>query len=174
MSSFQQTALILSRTLIGWHFAYEGYYKLMLPGWNAAGQPVDAWSAAGYLRSATGPLAPVLHALAASARAMSAVDIIVPIALLLVGISLMLGLFTELGCIGAMTFLTLFYLSSIPTGGTPQPGAEGTYLLVNKNLVELGAVLVVFAFRTGRIAGLDLLWRQRPAVAAPSPPRAAV
>ena len=45
--------------------------------------------------------------------------------------------------------LTLFYLSAIPTTGAPQPGAEGAYLIVSKNLIELAAVLVVFAFRTG-------------------------
>jgi hypothetical protein len=46
-----------------------------------------------------------------------------------------------------------------------QPGSEGAYLLVSKNLVEAAAVLLVFSFRTGRIAGLDLLLagRRRPA-----------
>jgi len=39
----------------------------------------------------------------------------------------------------------------------PQSGAEGAYLLVNKNLIELAAVLAILAFRTGRIAGLDTL-----------------
>jgi thiosulfate dehydrogenase [quinone] large subunit len=37
----------------------------------------------------------------------------------------------------------------------PQTGAEGAYLLVNKNLIELFAVLTVMAFRTGALAGLD-------------------
>jgi hypothetical protein len=31
-------------------------------------------------------------------------------------------------------------------------------LIVNKNLIEAAAVLVLLAFRTGRIAGLDLYW----------------
>jgi hypothetical protein len=47
-----------------------------------------------------------------------------------------------------------------PSGdGTPRQrrGAEGNYLLVNKNLIEAAAVAVVLVFRTGRIAGLDLL-----------------
>jgi thiosulfate dehydrogenase [quinone] large subunit len=174
MTAFQQLTLVLSRTLIGWHFAYEGYYKLMLPGWTATGQPVTAWSAAGYLEAATGPLAPALHALAANARAMAAVDVIVPAALLLVGLSLLLGLFTQIGCLGAMAFLALFYLSAIPTAGMPQPNAEGAYLFVNKNLVELAAVLVIFAFRTGRIAGLDLLLGRRPRVASGAPGQARV
>ena len=161
--SLQGFALVALRTLIGWHFLYEGIYKLTLPGWSRAGVPMTAWSAAGYLNAATGPLAPWFHALAQSS-ALPIVDRIVPIGLTLVGLSLVAGLFTQVGCAGAMGFLTLFYLSAIPTSGAPQPGAEGAYLIVSKNLIELAAVLVVFTCHTSRIAGLDLLFRRRAAV----------
>jgi hypothetical protein len=57
--------------------------------------------------------------------------------------------------------LALFYLVAIPLDGVPRPGAEGTYLLVNKTLVELAAAVVLLTSRTETIAGLDLL-RQRP------------
>ena len=156
LSRFQSTALVLLRTLIGWHFLYEGYYKLVLPGWTRVGDPVAAWSSAGYLRNATGPLGVMFHAIA-DTRALAVVDLLVPIGLLLVGLALVTGLFTQSGCIGALMFLIVFYLSAVPTTGAPQAGAEGTYLIVNKNLVEMGAVLVVLAFRTGRVAGLDLM-----------------
>jgi thiosulfate dehydrogenase [quinone] large subunit len=86
--------------------------------------------------------------------------------LLLVGLSLMLGLFTRLGCIGAMILLATFYLLAIPTHGSPQPGNEGTYLIVNKNLIEFAAVGVLAAFRTGKIAGIDMLLGRRPRAAA--------
>jgi thiosulfate dehydrogenase [quinone] large subunit len=155
LSGVQQVCLIALRTVIGWHFAYEGFYKLMLPGWTRAGERVAAFSAAGYLKGATGPLAPFFHSLASNASAMHAIDLIVPIGLLLVGLSLMLGLFTQLGCVGALGFLAMFYLSQPPLSGMPQPGAEGAYLFVNKNLIELAAVFAILAFRTGRIAGLD-------------------
>jgi thiosulfate dehydrogenase (quinone) large subunit len=157
LSSFQRFTLVALRMLIGWHFLYEGFYKLMLPGWSRAGQPLAAWSAAGYLKAASGPLAPVLHAMAQSTRMMSAVDVIVPLGLLLVGLSLIAGLFTQAGCTGAALLLLIFYLSAIPTTGLPQPNTEGSYLLVNKNLIELAAVLVIASFRTGQIAGLDIL-----------------
>jgi thiosulfate dehydrogenase (quinone) large subunit len=158
LSSFQRFTLILARTLVGWHFAYEGYYKLMLPGWSRTGEPMKSWSAAAYLQAASGPLAPLMHALA-QPRALAVVDVLVPVGLLLVGLSLMTGLFTQAGCAGAAAFLTLFYLSMIPLSGAPQPGAEGTYLIVNKTLIELAIVLVIAAFRTGRIAGIDVLRR---------------
>jgi thiosulfate dehydrogenase [quinone] large subunit len=157
MKSF---SLVLLRTLIGWHFAYEGYYKLVLPGWARSGGLIAPFSAEGYLRAATGPLAGVFHAMAANPALVRATDVAVPIALLLVGLSLMLGLFTQAGCAGAILFLALFFVSQPPLSGLPQAGAEGAYLLVNKNLIELAAVVAIMAFRTGAIAGLD---RLRPA-----------
>jgi thiosulfate dehydrogenase [quinone] large subunit len=154
MKSF---ALIALRTLIGWHFAYEGFYKLMQPGWARTGGLLAPFSAAGYLKGATGPFAGLFHWMAACPTIVQATDLAVPIGLLLVGLSLMLGFLTQLGCLGAMAFLALFYLSQPPLSGMPQPGAEGSYLFVNKNLIELAAVMTVMAFRTGGIAGLDRL-----------------
>jgi thiosulfate dehydrogenase (quinone) large subunit len=151
-------ALVMLRTLIGWHFLYEGYYKLASPAWTRAGAPVGAWSAAGYLKAATGPLAGAFHALGQSAMA-GWIDHLVPVGLALVGLSLILGLFTQVGLCGALAFLTLFYLSAIPTEGVPKPWNEGTYLLVSKNLIEWAAVVVLIACRTGELAGLDVLRR---------------
>jgi uncharacterized membrane protein YphA (DoxX/SURF4 family) len=79
---------------------------------------------------------------------------------------LSLGLFTRAGCAGGFLLLILFYKNR--SSRHHQPGAEGAYLLVNKTLIEAGAVLVLLAFDTGRIAGLDLL-RARPQ---PPPERA--
>jgi thiosulfate dehydrogenase (quinone) large subunit len=158
LSSFQQVSLIVLRTLIGWHFAYEGFFKLWRPAWTRDGALLDAWSSAGYLRAATGPFAGLFHRLAASSW-LPTIDHVVSIALLLVGLSLLLGLFTEAGCVGALLLLALFYLAQIPTHGLHETGNEGAYLFVNKNLVEAAAVMTLLAFGTGRIAGLDVLRR---------------
>ena len=156
LSSAQQVALVALRTIIGWHFLYEGYYKLMLPAWSTEGVPLAPWSSAGYLRGASGPLAGLFQHLI-NAGWLGWIDTSVKIGLLLVGLSLTVGLFTKAGCWGALFFLTLFYLLSIPLTGTPQPGNEGTYLVVNKTLIEGAAVCVLLVFNTGAIAGLDLL-----------------
>jgi thiosulfate dehydrogenase [quinone] large subunit len=156
LTSFQQVALVVLRTLVGWHFLYEGLYKLWGPAWSRAGAPLAHWSSAGYLRGASGPLAGVFHAVAGSPL-LPYVDRVMPLALAAVGLLLMLGLFTRAACIGGLCLLGLFYVSAIPTAGVLQPGAEGAYLLVNKNLIEAAAVAVVLAFHTGRIAGLDRL-----------------
>jgi thiosulfate dehydrogenase [quinone] large subunit len=149
----QQIALVVLRTLIGWHFLFEGYTKLLQPAWGRAGAPLAAWSSAGYLKAATGPFANAFHALGSSSW-IGTIDLIVAAALVAIGLSLMLGLFTQAGCAGAIALLAMFYLSAIPLG-LPEARSEGTYLLVNKNLIELAAVIVISAFRTGRLAGLD-------------------
>lgn len=156
LSNAQQTTLVVLRTLIGWHFLYEGYTKLLHPAWGQNGVPLQQWSSAAYLKAATGPLAPVFH-WAGAASWLGSLDLVVAIGLAAAGVSLMLGFFTQLGCAGAIALLGMFYVSAIPTGWSAT-GAEGTYLLVNKNLIELCAVVVLFAFRTGSIAGLDRLW----------------
>jgi thiosulfate dehydrogenase [quinone] large subunit len=156
LSRLQQVGLIVLRTLVGWHFLYEGYYKAILPAWSRDGSLLGRWSSAGYLRAATGPFESIFHRLA-GAPWLDKVDLLIVAALVLVGLSLLLGLFTQPGCVGAMLLLALFYFSNMPLEGVSQAGAEGAYLIVNKNLIEAAAVLVLFGFRTGRIAGLDLL-----------------
>jgi len=159
LSSLQQFALVALRTVIGWHFLYEAYYKITSPAWSPAG-PLTPWSSAGYLKGASGPLAIIFSKLVDHGLT-PWIDRSVKIALLLIGISLVLGLFTRVGAVGALFFLSLFYLLYVPTVGVPQPNAEGTYLIVNKTLIEAIAVLVLLVFNTGRIAGLDLLLHRK-------------
>ena len=159
LSGPRQAALVILRTLIGWHFLYEGYYKLMLPAWSADGKPLPPWTSAGYLKAASGPLARVFQWML-NAGHVGWIDNAVKFGLLLIGLSLVLGLFTRVGCWGALFLLALFYALAIPTAGAPQPGNEGTYLIVNKTLIEGAAVCVLLAFNTGSIAGLDMLLRR--------------
>jgi thiosulfate dehydrogenase [quinone] large subunit len=158
----QQVALVLLRTLVGWHFLYEGLVKLWSPGWSAAGTPLPAWTAASYLKASTGPLAPLFQSLGASGL-LSWLDTLIPLALVSIGLGLTVGLFTRLAALGALSLLLCFYLAQVPTAGVPQPGAEGAYLLVSKTLIEAAAVFVLVVFRTEEMAGLDL-WRRRPAL----------
>jgi thiosulfate dehydrogenase [quinone] large subunit len=167
LSYAQQVSLVLLRTLVGWHFLYEGFVKLWLPGWSREGVPLAGWSSVGYLKSATGPFASFFHALAGSSL-LPLLDRAIPIALVLVGLSLLVGFRARLGAFCALGLLALFYAAHIPTAGVQQAGAEGAYLVVNKTLVEAGAVLVLLAFPTERLAGLDLL-RARPTPVVPVP-----
>ena len=157
---WQQIALVVLRTVIGWHFLYEAYYKLWSPAWGPTGTPLPRWTSAGYLKGASGPLAGLFQRMV-DAGWTTWIDRSVKIALLLIGLSLILGLFTRIGAIAALFFLSLFYLLYLPLTGVPQPGNEGTYLIVNKTLIEAAAVFVLIVFDTGAIAGLDLLLRRR-------------
>jgi len=160
LSGAQQFALVTLRTLIGWHFLYEAYYKITAPAWSPAGGPLARWTSEGYLKGASGPLAGLFQRLIAGGWT-TWMDRTVKVALLLIGLSLLLGLFTRIGAWAALFFLGLFYLLYVPTMGVPQPNAEGTYLIVNKTLIEAAAVVVLLVFNTGRIAGLDLLLSRR-------------
>ncbi len=78
--------------------------------------------------------------------------------LALVGLCLMLGLFTPLAALAAAAYLMMFYLSMPPWPGLPVgKGAEGHYLYVNKNLIEFFACLVLATTPNGHWLGLDAL-----------------
>ena len=156
----QSIALIVLRTLIGWHFLYEAYFKIMSPAWTRGGAPLTPWTSAGYLQGSSGPLAGIFHRLVNAGWTVW-LDRGVKVALLVIGLSLILGLFTRVGLWLALAMLSLFYLLYVPTLGIPQPNNEGTYLIVNKTLIEAAAVVVLLMFDTGRIAGLDFFLRRR-------------
>jgi len=156
LSRNQQITLVVLRTLIGWHFLYEGFTKVLTPAWSRVGAPIGRFTFVGYLRGSSGPFSDVFRSLADSSL-LPWLDLVVAWGLVLIGLGLMLGLFTQLACASALALLALFYLSALPLSGVRDAGVEGAYLLVNKNLIEAAAVAVVLVFRTDRIAGLDLL-----------------
>jgi uncharacterized membrane protein YphA (DoxX/SURF4 family) len=74
------------------------------------------------------------------------------------GACLILGLLTPLAALYAAGFLALIYLSVPPWPGLPaSPIAEGNYWIVNKNLVEMLACLVLASTPSGLWLGIDAL-----------------
>ena len=146
-SRWQVFFMTCLRVLIGWHFLYEGIAKVADSG----------WSAAGYLQAATGPFAGLFGAIAGVHWMITLINIIMTYGLILIGLSLMLGLYTKIGTIGAAVFLFLFYISNPPLVGVKFMAGEGNYLIVNKNLVELAAVMVLLVFPVCSRWGLDRL-----------------
>jgi thiosulfate dehydrogenase (quinone) large subunit len=154
-------AITVLRVLVGWHFLYEGLSKLTAP----------AFTAAGYLKQAKGPLAGAFHSLAASPDLLANANLITMWGLTLVGALLILGLFTRLASLAGIAFVLMFYLAAPPwIGYFYAIPTEGSYLIVNKNLVEVAALAVIFFTGSGRFAGLDRilsgLFRRRPRLAA--------
>lgn len=77
-----------------------------------------------------------------------------------VGTCLILGLFTRCACLGGALFLLSVYAFMPALPWLPvSPRAEGHYFFVNKNLVEMLALLALATTPSGRWAGLDGLLR---------------
>lgn len=159
-SNFQVTALVALRILIGWHFFYEGLAKLLNPYWTSAGYLAEAqWWFQGWFLS-----------LAANPSALAVADFLNAWGLVLIGVGLMLGCLTRIATITGIVLLLLYYIAAPPfVGYVYSMPAEGSYLIVNKVLIEAAALFVLLAFPTGRIVGLDRLifWKSDPEYKAP-------
>jgi uncharacterized membrane protein YphA (DoxX/SURF4 family) len=150
--TLRQFPLALLRIVVGWHFLYEGLTKLLNPGWTSAG----------YLKSSTGLFAGFFQWLASQEELIGLVDILNVWGLLAIGLALMLGVFVRPAAAGGMVLLASYYLAYPPLFSPGAGGvAEGNYLIVNKNLVELCALCVVAAFPAMRW-GLGILLGSSP------------
>jgi uncharacterized membrane protein YphA (DoxX/SURF4 family) len=159
-SLYRQIPLALLRILVGWHFLYEGWTKLIYP----------AWTSGGYLKSSTGPFASFFQWLASSEGVVRVVDQLNIWGLLLIGLALMLGLWIRPAALCGMALLGLYYLAAPPLFAPAFTDAtEGSYLIVNKNLVELFALAVVVAFPAIAFGLGALFSTRKKRVAAPDP-----
>lgn len=142
----QWWVLTLLRIAIGWHFLYEGVVKLLTPGWTAQE----------YLLSSRWVLSDAFRWMASNPGVMRLVDLANIWGLTLVGVCLILGLFTRVSCLLGMGLLLLYYAAYPPFFGSDFGIVrEGAYLIVDKNLVEAVALLALAFFPTGMFAGLD-------------------
>lgn len=155
-NTLRATLLALLRIAVGWHFLYEGVAKLLTP----------QWSAAGYLDSSRWIFASFFHWIAATPQLLKGANFINIWALGLVGLALILGAFTRAAGIVGMALLLLYWLANPPLVGTGMNiPAEGSYLIVDKNVVEFFGLALLTAFSAGQSFGLDALIfrRQGPA-----------
>ena len=145
-SRLQMIALVILRVMIGWHFLYEGVAKLLKPN----------WSAAGYLLQSRGVFSGVFRWMAADPNVLSTINLLNMWGLALIGLGLILGCFTRLASVSGMLMIFLFYICNPPfIGYFYSIPMEGNYLIVNKNLVELAALLVILVTPSGRSLGVD-------------------
>jgi thiosulfate dehydrogenase [quinone] large subunit len=154
-SNWQLITLVTLRVLIGWHFLYEGLVKVVNPDWSSIGYLLDSkWIFAGFF-----------HSLATKPGMLAVVDFMNVWGLILVGLGLILGCLTRVATIGGIVLLAFYYLSHPPLLNLEYvlPG-EGNYLVVNKTLIELVALWVLFMFPTGTEIGIDsMIFRSRNA-----------
>ena len=120
--------------VIGWHLLYEGIIKIIDP----------TWSAAGYLNNSTGFLSGFFQALADSPTAMAWVDMLNIAGLTVIGFLLITGILTRPAAIAGAVLVAFYYLAQPPWAATNVGYAsEGHYLIVNKNLIEIFALILI-------------------------------
>lgn len=158
-STLQTGALVTLRMLVGWHFLYEGLAKLANPYWTSAG----------YLDGAQWWFAAPFRWAAASPTAVTIIDYVNVWGLTAIGLGLMLGLLTRWATVAGILVLLLYYVAAPPFVGLEYAmPTEGSYLVVNKVLIEAAALFVLLVFPTGTVIGLDRLLARRAADATPA------
>lgn len=148
LNTSQRRAIILLRIFIGWHFLYEGVIKLFNPNWTAKY----------YLLSSEGFAKPFYTWLTGDGM-IGIIDFLNVAALVLVGLTLVLGIFERLGAVVGIGLLLLYYFAHPAFPGLAQTGTEGSYFLVNKNLIEAAALYLIFYCPTGQYFGLSGLMK---------------
>jgi len=149
-SRSQMTSLVLLRLLVGWHFLYEGVVKLFNPYWTAKA----------FLLTSEGVLRPMFLWLAEEPmiNAVNAMNIALLIG---VGAALMLGTLTRIAAAAGIVLLLMYYLAHPPFDGMGM--GPGSFWIVNYNLIEIAALLLVIFFPTSRYFGLDVLFERTKA-----------
>ena len=156
----QLTALVALRMLVGWHFLYEGVAKVSNP----------MWTSAGYLQESQGWFSGLFQGLAFNPGAMTLVDQLNQWGLVLIGLALLLGCFVRVAAVSGIVLLMLYYLAAPPFPGLDYAiPMEGSYLIVNKILIEVAALLVILGLPTSHQIGLDRLVALRKRPTAPDP-----
>lgn len=144
----QLTWLVVLRLFVGWHFLYEGVVKFMNPHWTSLP----------YLLDSKGPAASFFFSLAQNEGMMTVVNLMNEWCLFLIGLALVVGCFSKIASFGGMILLIMYSLSH-PSfiGASYLMPFEGSYLWIDKNLVECAALAVTIVFPTSHIIGLDRL-----------------
>lgn len=147
--------LAVLRIVIGWHFLYEGMVKLLNP----------AWTARPFLEGSRWIFGDLFRWMISGNTGMWIVDTLNAYGLTIIGLALILGVFTRWALWGGVSLLLMYYMAYPPFGGFSYGApSEGNYLIVNKNLVEIFAMILLVFTESGQFFGLDMLRRKKPKV----------
>ncbi len=149
--------LTIIRIAIGWHFLYEGIVKA----------PCRHLELGPYLAGSRWIFAPLFQWMADSSGIIAVVDFLNIWGMILIGLGLMLGLFTRWASAGGALMLIFYFLAYPPIPGymigVP---IEGSYLWVNRTLIELLVLLAFIFISSVDHFGIDRLftrWREEKA-----------
>lgn len=145
-TNIQAFLLVALRVLIGWYFLYEGIIKIINPDWTCYN----------YLMDSQGPFAGLYHSMAANADLVSAFNFLNMWGLTFIGLGLIAGMFSQLALFSGMLILIIYFCSHPALASvTYAMPTEGSYLWVNKTLLEIFTMLVLMVFPTSHIVGID-------------------
>ena len=152
LNKFQLTCLVILRLAIGWHFLYEGLIKFSNPHWTSYA----------YLMDSKGIFSTFFKLLAENEGVLKVVDFLNIWGLILIGLALILGILSRFAIISGILLLAFYYLSHPALLGQDYiMPREGSYFIVNKTLIELFALAVLYVFPTSKIIGIDhLIWKK--------------
>jgi uncharacterized membrane protein YphA (DoxX/SURF4 family) len=142
----------LLRIIIGWHFLYEGLVKIMNP----------AWTARPYLEGSRWIFGDIFRWMVSGNTGMWIIDTANAYGLALIGLALILGIFTRLALWGGVSLLLMYYIAYPPFGGFSYGApSEGSYMIVNKNLIELFVMVLLTFTESGQFFGLDMFRKKK-------------
>jgi len=136
------------RLAIGWHFLYEGLFKI------AAGN----WTAFGYLSNTSGFLSGFYHTLANSPVLLAVTDVLNMAGLVCIGLALFLGLYVRIASGAGALLLFLYYFAYPPFGNSLLNASDGNLFIVDKIFIEAAALLFIL-FSNEKGYGLDAMIR---------------
>ena len=135
MKNTVKISLLLLRIFIGWHFLYEGLVKLLSEG----------WSSEAYLKGSVGFLSGFYHWLASDPGMVQVIDFMNIWGMILLGAGLFLGIFIRISAVSGIILLALYYFAYPPFGsGYNGLNLDGHYWIINNNLIEIIALLIIF------------------------------
>ena len=117
---------------------YAGITKVLDPGWSAAGYLKGAKTFAGFYNWLTSP------------AIMPVINFINEWGLTLLGVSLILGVSVRLSSVSGAVLMMLYYF---PVLDFPYPNPHS--FLVDEHIIYIAALLVLAAYRAGRVWGLE-------------------
>lgn len=138
MSRSLQHIIVLLRISLGGLFFYSGLSKILEDGWTA--QPI-------LLEAQTFP---EFFAWFASSSNINWVDFANKWGLLLIGISLIIGLWVRFASLAGITLMILYYLVSL---NFPIANVEG--YIIDKHIIYLICFLILYSSNAGYFWGLE-------------------
>ncbi len=136
MTKPQKISLFLLRVSLGFFFFYAGFTKVIDPSWSAAGYISNAVNFTSFYQALLAPgILPIVNLLNAWG-------------LILLGLSLITGLWTRLSSWLGITLMALYYLA------LPFPHPNSHAFLIDDHIILILALLIIINFQAGKFWSL--------------------